>query len=57
MKVIINNNENEIEARHITIELFTDLEFRISINKFKELVIQKKSARRRRRKYRYHAIR
>jgi hypothetical protein len=41
MKIIVNNNESQIEARHITIALNEDLEFRININQFGELTIQK----------------
>jgi len=40
MKIIINNNESQIEARHITIE-HGEVEFRIKINPFGELEIQK----------------
>ena len=41
MKVIVNNNESELNARHITIPLSEDVEFRIKINQFGELEIQK----------------
>lgn len=41
MKVLINNNESNIEARNLTIVLSDDVEFRITINPFNELTIQK----------------
>lgn len=41
MKIIVNNNESQIEARHIIIALNENVEFRININQFGELVIQK----------------
>jgi len=40
VNILINNNDSQIEARHITIQ-HNDVEFRLSINKFNELVVQK----------------
>jgi hypothetical protein len=41
MKVIIGNNESQIETRRITIVLNEDVELDIKINSFGELEIQK----------------
>ncbi len=41
MKIIVNNNEQQIEARRITIVLNESVEFEISIDKFGELIVQK----------------
>lgn len=41
MKIVVGNNESQIEARHITIQLNEDVEFRIKINQFGEVEVQK----------------
>lgn len=41
MIVIVNNNESQFEARHITIKLSEEVEIRIKVNRFKEVEIQK----------------
>ena len=41
MKIIVNSNESEINARKITICVNEDVEFHVSINPFGELTVQK----------------
>ena len=41
MKLIIGNNEQDIEVRKATIVISKDIEFDISVNQFNELVINK----------------
>ncbi len=40
MKIIIGDNENEINARNITI-VIADTEFKITVNYYSELVVNK----------------
>lgn len=40
MKIIVNNNENEIEARRITV-VVGEVEFEIAVNQFGELTVNK----------------
>ena len=41
MDIIINNNEQQLQAKRITITLNENVEFDIAINNFGELVIRK----------------